>query len=363
MTSHMKPAVGRKIKAIQAKDGEKFYVGVDVHKRSYSVAIWSDQRGHVAQWTQPSDPAVLIGRLADAQQQVAWIVHEAGPTGFGLVRALRSAGFNADVIATSKLLRTVSADAKSDRLDCRRLAEHAAKDLLHKIRVPSEQEERDRQIVRLREQMVRKRRNARQQIKSFLLTHGIDAPEGLSNWSQAGRNALRSLDLPAELQMCLDVLCDEEAHADQQVQRMTEAMQRLAARQRHKKKVRLMRTVPGVGPVTAMTFQTELIDPHRFDDGGQVAKMIGLTPGVRESGERRREGPLLKTGNWRLRTALVEAAWRWVNKDPTAKATFGRLMRNTGDVKKAIVGMARRLAILLWRLVTREQPYRLRLAA
>src|SRR5690554_3318264 len=80
MTSHMKPAVGRKIKAIQAKDGEKFYVGVDVHKRSYSVAIWSDQRGHVAQWTQPSDPAVLIGRLADAQQQVAWIVHEAGPT-------------------------------------------------------------------------------------------------------------------------------------------------------------------------------------------------------------------------------------------------------------------------------------------
>src|SRR5690606_4242583 len=176
-------------------------------------------------------------------------------------------------------------------------------------------------------------------------------------------NALRSLDLPAELRMCLDVLCDEEAHADQQVQRMTEAMQRLAARQRHKKKVRLMRTVPGVGPVTAMTFQTELIDPHRFDDGGQVAKMIGLTPGVRESGERRREGPLLKTGNWRLRTALVEAAWRWVNKDPTAKATFGRLVRNTGDVKKATVGMARRLAILLWRLVTREQPYRLRLAA
>jgi len=57
------------------------------------------------------------------------------------------------------------------------------------------------------------------------------------------------------------------------------------------------------------------------------------------------QGLLLKTDNWRLRTALVEAAWRWVNKDPAAKATFGRLVRNTGDVKKAIVGMARRLAI------------------
>jgi len=129
---------------------------------------------------------VLIGRLIEVQRHVAWIVHEAGPTGFGLVRALRRAGFSADVIATSKLLRTVSVDAKSDRLDCRRLAERAAKDLLHKVRVLTKQEERDRQIVRMREQLVRKRRKARQQIKSFLLMHGIPAPEGLGNWSQAG---------------------------------------------------------------------------------------------------------------------------------------------------------------------------------
>jgi len=56
MTNHMKPAVGRKLKVIQATNGEKFFVGVDVHKRSYSVAIWSDQRGHVSHWTQPAAP-------------------------------------------------------------------------------------------------------------------------------------------------------------------------------------------------------------------------------------------------------------------------------------------------------------------
>ena len=75
-------------------------------------------------------------------------------------------------------------------------------------------------------------------------------------------------------------------------------------------------------------------------------------------GETRREGGLIRSSSARLRTALVEAAWRWVACDEAAKAVYRRLVANTGSGKKAIAGMARRLGVLLWRLSVRNEPYR-----
>jgi len=174
---------------------------------------------------------------------------------------------------------------------------------------------------------------------------------------------LRELKLPELLRQCFDVLLDEEQHARAQVQRINESVKKLMATARHRPKVAVLRSVPGVGVVTAMTFQTELLGPERFSRPGEVAKMIGLAPLVQESGERRREGSLIKAGNWRLRTILVEAAWRWVRQDDGAKTLYRRCVRNTGDAKKAIVAVARKLAIMLWRMVTRQEMYRGRVTA
>ena len=95
------------------------------------------------------------------------MVYEAGPVGFGLVRRLRAAGFDADVIAPSKIPALPGAEPKSDRLDGRKLAMFSLKGLLQPVRVPTEQEEADRQVVRLREQLVRKLRSVRQQINKL----------------------------------------------------------------------------------------------------------------------------------------------------------------------------------------------------
>ena len=110
--------------------------------------------------------------------------------------------------------------------------------------------------------------------------------------------------------------------------------------------------------ITAMTYRTELVAPERFTDGRQVARMLGLAPQIKESGETRQGGRLLKSGNARVRTVLVEAAWRWVAGDDTAAKRYRRLVANTGSANKAIVGMARRLGILLWRLSVKGELYR-----
>jgi transposase len=343
---------------IRLEEGEAVHVGVDVHKASYSVALFSDRRGLIATWVQPARPEVLLERLRPLREGIAQVVYEAGPTGFGLARRLRAEGYEVQVIAPSKLLASVGPEAKSDRLDCRRLAQLSAKGLLHPVRVPTEQEEADRQVLRLRDQFVRKTRSVQSQIKGFLLLHGIAEPAGLGHWSKASVRVLRGLALQPELRFCLDLLLDELAHAQEQVKRVTVRLKELAEAERHRAATAVLCSVPGVGALTAAAFRLELPEPERFDHEGQVARMVGLAPQVRQSGETRREGGLLKSGNARLRTVLVEAAWRWVAGDEAAKARYRRLVASTGNGKKAIVGMARRLAILLWRLSLSGEPYR-----
>jgi transposase len=333
-------------------------VGVDVHKASYSVALFSEARGLIATWVQPARPEVLLERLRPLREGLAQVVYEAGPTGFTLARRLRSEGYDARVIAPSKLLAPVGPEAKSDRLDCRRLAQLSAKGLLHPVRVPTEQEEADRQVLRTRELLVRKAHAVQSQIKSFLLQHGLEEPAGLARWSKRSVAALRGLALLPELRFCLDVLLDELAHAQEQVRRVTVRLKKLAEADRHREAVAVMSSVPGVGVLTAAAYRLELPEPERFDHEGQVARMTGLAPQVRQSGETRREGGLLKSGNARLRTVLVEAAWRWVRYDETAAGRYRRLVGNTGSGKKAIVAMARRLGVLLWRLSVRGEPYK-----
>jgi transposase len=191
-----------------------------------------------------------------------------------------------------------------------------------------------------------------------LLQHGVAEPDGLTHWAERAVEALRRLELLPELRFCLDVMLDKLEHASRQVKRVTKRLEELSQAERHRAASEVMRSVPGVGLVTAMTFRLELPEPERFDDAGQVAKMAGLAPMVRQSGETRREGGLIRSSSARLRTALVEAAWRWVACDEAARAVYRRLVANTGSGKKAIVGVARRLGVLLWRLSCRGQPYR-----
>src|SRR3954452_14717360 len=301
MTATRKTVVRTSSSALRLDTGAVAHVGVDVHKASYHVAVVSDRRGLIATWTQPADPDLLVERLKPISAQVAQVVYEAGPTGFALVRRLRAAGYCAEVIAPSKIPTLPGPEAKSDRLDCRKLAVFAQKGLLRPVRVPAEQEEADRQVVRLREQLTRKLRVIQQQIKAFLLQHGIAEPAGLTHWSAAAVEALRRLEAQAELRFCLDVMLDERRHALEQVARATRRLEELAQAERHRATVATLRTVPGVGPITAMTSRVELHEPGRFNGGGQVARMIGLAPQVLQSGPTRREGRLLKSGSGRPR--------------------------------------------------------------
>lgn len=344
-------------KQIQLMKSESVWIGLDVHKNSNHVALWSSQRDLIATWVTPSDPDTLCKQLSPLLPNTVRVVYEAGPTGYTLARKLTAAGFSTQVIAPSKVPRIPGKDAKSDRLDCRNLAKLASNQMLHPIHIPTGQEEADRQVLRLREQVLKKRRRIKQQIKSFLLLYSLKEPEGLAYWSKRAVNQLRTLDLGAELRFCLDMMLDELAQLEENLRRVTSKVRELSLSERYQQVVQLLCSVPGVGLLTAMIFSTELTNPGRFTHQRQVAKILGLAPRVSRSGESKREGRLMKSGNARVRTILVEAAWRWIRLDPAAKARFQQLLKNTGNPKKAITAMAHKLAIVLWRITVKQVLY------
>ena len=342
--------------------GELVFVGVDVHKLTYHVALWSRERGLLASWVQPADAQVLEKHLSPIEPAMLRIVYEAGPTGFGLARWFLSRGVSIKIIAPSQIPVLPGRQAKTDGLDCRKLAIYESKGLLHKINIPSESEEADRQVVRHREQRVRKRRRCMQQIKSFLLQHGITEPVGLKDWSAYAVVALRELKLSPQIEFCLHSLLDELEWHNRQVRKVTAQITALARSERHRQAFEHLCSIPGVGLITAMTFRTEFPQPERFHKETQIARIVGLAPSVWQSGNTKRTGPIMKSGNARVRAVVVEAAWRWIRGDEAARRKYGHLLGNTGNAKKAIVAMARRLVICMWRISSRQTPYQ-RLAA
>lgn len=328
---------------------QKFFVGVDVHKRSYSVAVLRPD-GMTHDWRMPADPVSLVLLLAALPIRIGVVCHEAGPTGFGLARHLERAGLRALVVAPSRIPRPVTASNKTDSLDCIKLAEFAASGLLRGISIPTEQEEAFRTLCRRRHQLTDTLRKAKQRIRALLLTLGVPEPQGIDSWSAAAVKALRQLQLkPGAVDTLHSLLREMDFLAGEQ-RKIDARLRDVAKEQDEARRIAAMRSVPGVGPVVATTFAAEVFRPQRFDRSQEITAYLGLAPVVRHSGEKTPKGRLRPVGQRRLRSLLVEAAWIWKQRDDQAREFYNRILGRTGVPQKAISALARKLAAHLWRL-------------
>jgi transposase len=336
---------------------DDLYIGIDVHKATYHIALYLNG-AHAIDFVTPADNDKVCQTLKKLQPAIKNIVYEAGPTGYSLARQLQQASLPVQVIAPSKIPKFSARDSKTDRLDGRKLAEYAAKGLLRPIAIPTRRQEADRQLPRLRLQFVNKLKQTKLQIKSFLLQHGINEPQGLKQWSQLSIKNLSKLQLLNPLRYTLDMFIAEYKFLIEKIKDIEQQLEETFSKAPHAPKIALLRTHPGVGPVTSMMFEAELFNPKRFKSKEEVAKYVGLAPTIIQSGQSHRDGPISKTGRPQLRSTLIQAAWIWVIRDPQAKQVYLRIAQNTGQKNKAITAMARRLAIHLWKMLCNNEAYR-----
>jgi transposase len=246
------------------------------------------------------------------------------------------------------------ARAKTDRLDARTLARLLAAGELDAVWMPDERTRVMRRRLARREQLVRSRSRAKNEIHAVLMRCLKGRPPVSDLFGVKGRKWLRELELPLEESETVESALHHVEFLDQEIA----AVERLIAREALRSpEARRLMTVPGVNVICAATFLAAVGDIRRFRTARGLVGYLGLDPRVRQSGsEPARGGRISKRGSSSVRWSLVEAAWSVVQQPGPLRAFYERIRARRGH-GKAVVAAARKLAVLFWCLLTRGEDY------
>jgi transposase len=320
--------------------GRIVYVGVDVHKDTYTVTCVCHKQ-IVKTATVQAEPAGLAASLLRwFPGATLYSAYEAGFSAFVLHRALTTAGITNIVVNPASVAVAANDKVKTDRRDAKKLAIDLADGRLRGIYVPTEEEELARLLPRTRAQIVEHRATIARQIKAKLHQFGLIAPASRRLISNRYLREIAAWSLPSELRVSLTLLAEQWRFATRQLIEIRRLLREQAAAQAALEKV--YRSVPGIGAVVARTLATELGDMTRFANERALFSYTGLTPSEYSSGPSVRRGHISRQGSSRVRHLLIETAWRALPRDKVLQAIFARIAATRGK-KRAIVAIARRL--------------------
>ena len=297
---------------------------------------------------------------------------EAGRDGFWLYRLLTAKGVTTHVVEPSSILVNRRARrAKTDRLDAegllRVLAAYLAGDeqICSMVRVPTPAQEDDKRPHRERQHLVQERTRLENRILALFATQGIRARPSLRTWDrdiatlQTGDGRILPSCLRAELErlrrrLVLTMALIRELDGERE-EKLAAASDTASSR-----KVMALRRIRGIGENFAAVLVHEVLY-RSFGNRKQLASYVGLAPMPHQSGGMDRDRRIGRAGNVRARTTLVQLAWLWLRYQPDSadskwfRERVGSLQGRTRRI--AIVAMARKLLIMLWRFTeTGEVP-------
>ena len=290
--------------AVKAKS---IKLGIDVHADSYRVVRQVDHATpQPAQKFSPEGFMTWVKKQLELAEEVH-TCYEAGPFGYGLHRKLVAMGIH-NVVIRPQDWDELHKGVKTDKTDAlalvQRLSRYVDGNLkeLAVIRVPTPEQELARSQSRQREQLMSHRLRLEAQGRSLLLFNGLRIK---GRWWQPLPWLKLQKQLAPSLLDILTVLHGRLKAGQKELEATTKRIQEAATPQPH-----------GVGALTSQVLEREIMDWNRFANRRQVGSLTGMCPGVHSSGGRSRSGPITKHGNRRIRTALIELAWRWVRFQP-----------------------------------------------
>jgi transposase len=244
---------------------------------------------------------------------------------------------------------------KSDRVDSEKMSKLDYLGEVPQVHVPPHEVRAWRRTITYRTRMVMERTSTKCRVRAFLRSLGIAAPRGL--WTRAGIEWLRELEFEAELDAIVrDEFVERLDHLDALVRRVTKA---LDAKARANPAVRLLMTIPGVGPRTAEAVVAWVDDVKRFSSVRKVADYFGPTPCLDQSANAARYGHITREGPSVVRRLLVEATHQAVRRSPKIMAYCERIRRGDADRKKtAIVATAHYLVRVMSAMLRTGETWR-----
>ena len=352
------------------------FVGCDLHDNSMLLKIGVDDQAsrHKSYVNAGEDRVQMISDLLTSAKEVGRVqvvfAYEASGCGFGLYDELSEAGITCHVFAPTRLHHTPKSQKnKTDAKDAENLltvlrSHYLAGGALPTVWAPDQALRDERQVIRARMDVGEKISKVKTQIQAVLKSFEVKPEKSLGErWSKKYLEHLKLLsqkDAPLNawtrerlgtLLRQLEFLQQEEKHLD-------EAILKLSRTPKYQKAFNALRQVPGVGPLTAMAFLTEIGDPRRFHNRREIGAFFGLAPSSYESGEDNdHKGHITHQGSPMMRKLLCQAYWCSLRVNIHEQKRFDHMIaRNPKKRKIATVAGMRRLAILLWHLMMDAMP-------
>ena len=287
------------------------WVGLDVHAAKVVAAVVDGESGELRACRLSGETAQVVAFCAGLPGPVR-AAYEAGPTGFGLARALGAVGVGCVIAAPGKIERPAQDRVKTDRRDAERLVRLLMIGAVHAVRVPSGEEEALRDLVRAREDLRGDLMRARHRLGKLLLRHDVRYDGAGDTWTARHRDWLGRIELADRGAQV--TLADYLGAIDTLLVRrdaLQATIAELVPGSPWAQTVARLRCLRGIDTLTAVGLCAEIGDFDRFAGAGQLASYLGVVPSEDSSGDRRRLGAITKTGSRHARRLLVEAAWHY----------------------------------------------------
>ncbi|TAI59729.1 IS110 family transposase [Bradyrhizobium sp. Leo170] len=338
------------------------YAGIDVSLECSSVCVVDANGKIVREAKVASEPEALIAWFGSLGFGLERIGLEAGPLSQWLFAAMKAAGLAVELLETRHVRNAFKAmPVKSDRNDARGIAQLMRLGWFRPVHCKSLSAQETRSLLTARKLVQAKLLDVENSLRGILRGFGLKVGKvtartfaGRIQELVAGHPHLERI--AAALLAVREILRKEFAAFEKQTRRMVRADQQ----------ARLLTSVPAVGPIVALTYASAIDDPGRFTSSKQVGAHFGLTPKKHQSGETDYTGRISKIGDGAVRTALYEAAHIMLTKPVKGcaqlKSWAMRIARRAG-MSKAKVALARRLAVIMHRMLVDQTPFNAAAAA
>lgn len=338
------------------------YAGIDVSLECSSVCVVDATGKIVREGKVASEPAALIGWFGSLGLNLERIGLEAGPLSQWLYAAMRESGLAVELLETRHVRDAFKAMmVKSDRNDARGIAQLMRLGWFKPVHCKSIGAQETRAVLTARKLIQSKLQDVENSLRGILRGFGLKVGKTTQR-SFAGRIAELVAGHPSlaaitrALLAVHAVLLREFNAFEKQVRSMA----------RSDAKARLLMSTPAVGPIVALTYAAAIDDPARFKSSKRVGPHFGLTPRKYQSGQTDVTGRISKIGDASVRAALYEAAHIMLTKPvkgcTALKSWAMRIARRSG-MKKAKVALARKLAVILHRMLVNATPFNAAAAA
>jgi transposase len=343
-------ASAKELKNEKSAKAKQILVGADVHLRGYQVARKVDNGvvGVVENFRSEAGFMLLIEKQLERAEQVV-VVYEAGPLGFTLYRKLTARGVLCYVCAPDSSEQQKKR-RKNNKIDARSLTSklfnylNGDQSALQLARVPTEAQEQLRLASRQHDQLVEERKRLGAKGNAMLLSQGFGS---WNNWWRPKAWAQLSSLVPPWLLERLKVWVDVLKMLDEKICQAKAAFARTCKGSPRPK---------GVGALSQMQLQSEVLDWSLYTNRRKVACLAGMVPSEWSTGDKERRGSITKVGVPALRRIIVEMVWRMILFQPQYKPVqkWQEILKgpNPALKKKAVVAIGRQLIVDLWRLQT-----------